>query len=163
MPGGVDSAAVADKRRQGGTRGGKNLRRRKDAISRQSQSPDGAAGTDGEFVSAASACALAGGAGAGEGVEAAVLRIGRLTVQTDKVLGHGSQGTIVYSGQLDDGRQVAIKRLLAAFVDVAKVGGWEGASERGEGRGCDASELKRASMRGVSNGRVTRLGECGLG
>ncbi|KAI8878466.1 hypothetical protein K501DRAFT_228346 [Backusella circina FSU 941] len=37
---------------------------------------------------------------------------------SDTVLGYGSQGTVVYKGQFD-GRQVAVKRLLLDFYDVA--------------------------------------------
>ncbi|PKY06066.1 hypothetical protein P168DRAFT_280913 [Aspergillus campestris IBT 28561] len=47
-----------------------------------------------------------------------VLRIGRLRVFTDVVLGHGSHGTVVYRGSFD-GRDVAVKRMLVEFFDVA--------------------------------------------
>jgi serine/threonine-protein kinase/endoribonuclease IRE1 len=46
------------------------------------------------------------------------LRIGQLRVYTDKVLGHGSHGTVVYKGSFD-GRDVAVKRMLVEFYDVA--------------------------------------------
>lgn len=110
-------AGGADKRRQGGARGGKQLRRRKEAISRQSQD---SVGSNDEPRMPPGWPGSVGAGGLVEGEEVAVMKIGRLIVHTDKVLGHGSQGTMVYSGELDDGRQVAVKRLLAAFVDVAK-------------------------------------------
>lgn len=47
-----------------------------------------------------------------------VLQIGRLRVFTDVVLGHGSHGTVVYRGSFD-GRDVAVKRMLMEFYDIA--------------------------------------------
>ncbi|KAJ5493497.1 Serine/threonine-protein kinase ppk4 [Penicillium diatomitis] len=47
-----------------------------------------------------------------------VIRIGRLEVFTDVVLGHGSHGTVVYRGRFD-GRNVAVKRMLVEFYDIA--------------------------------------------
>ncbi|KAJ6011638.1 Serine/threonine-protein kinase ppk4 [Penicillium sp. IBT 35674x] len=47
-----------------------------------------------------------------------VVRIGRLEVFTDIVLGHGSHGTVVYRGTFD-GRNVAVKRMLMEFYDIA--------------------------------------------
>ncbi|KAJ5390978.1 Serine/threonine-protein kinase ppk4 [Penicillium cataractarum] len=47
-----------------------------------------------------------------------VIRIGRLEVFTDVVLGHGSHGTVVYRGVFD-GRNVAVKRMLMEFYDIA--------------------------------------------
>ncbi|GKZ18524.1 bifunctional endoribonuclease/protein kinase ire1 [Aspergillus brasiliensis] len=47
-----------------------------------------------------------------------VLQIGRLRVNTDVVLGHGSHGTVVYRGSFD-GRDVAVKRMLVEFYDIA--------------------------------------------
>lgn len=47
-----------------------------------------------------------------------VIRIGRLEVFTDVVLGHGSHGTVVYRGTFD-GRNVAVKRMLMEFYDIA--------------------------------------------
>lgn len=38
---------------------------------------------------------------------------------TDRVLGYGSGGTVVYEGRLE-GRRIAVKRLLKAFFDVAE-------------------------------------------
>ncbi|MDI1493311.1 MAG: bifunctional endoribonuclease/protein kinase ire1 [Ramalina farinacea] len=46
------------------------------------------------------------------------LRIGHLTVQTDKLLGHGGHGTVVYKGTFG-GRDVAVKRMLREFFDIA--------------------------------------------
>ncbi|BDD55426.1 bifunctional endoribonuclease/protein kinase ire1 [Monascus purpureus] len=47
-----------------------------------------------------------------------VLHIGRLKVFTDVVLGHGSHGTVVFRGSFD-GRDVAVKRMLMEFYDIA--------------------------------------------
>ena len=47
-----------------------------------------------------------------------VIQIGRLQVFTDVVLGHGSHGTLVYRGSFD-GRDVAVKRMLVEFYDIA--------------------------------------------
>jgi serine/threonine-protein kinase/endoribonuclease IRE1 len=47
-----------------------------------------------------------------------VLQIGRLKVFSDVVLGHGSHGTVVYRGSFD-GRDVAVKRMLVEFYDIA--------------------------------------------
>ena len=46
------------------------------------------------------------------------IRIGRLTVKTDTVLGYGGHGTMVYKGSFD-GRDVAVKRMLRDFFDIA--------------------------------------------
>ncbi|PGG99845.1 IRE protein kinase [Helicocarpus griseus UAMH5409] len=46
------------------------------------------------------------------------IRIGQLKVHTNKVLGHGSHGTVVYKGSFD-GRDVAVKRMLVEFYDIA--------------------------------------------
>ncbi|KKA21762.1 Protein kinase and ribonuclease Ire1 [Rasamsonia emersonii CBS 393.64] len=46
------------------------------------------------------------------------IRIGQLKVFTDTVLGHGSHGTVVYKGSFD-GRDVAVKRMLVEFYDIA--------------------------------------------
>ncbi|KAL3492759.1 hypothetical protein BJX62DRAFT_100056 [Aspergillus germanicus] len=47
-----------------------------------------------------------------------VIQIGRLKVYTTDVLGHGSHGTVVYRGSFD-GRDVAVKRMLVEFYDIA--------------------------------------------
>jgi serine/threonine-protein kinase/endoribonuclease IRE1 len=47
-----------------------------------------------------------------------VIRIGRLQVFTDVILGFGSHGTVVYRGSFD-GRDVAVKRMLMEFYDIA--------------------------------------------
>lgn len=41
----------------------------------------------------------------------------KITVHEDQVIGHGSQGTVVYSG-LFEGRPVAVKRVLKEFFDI---------------------------------------------
>jgi serine/threonine-protein kinase/endoribonuclease IRE1 len=46
------------------------------------------------------------------------IRVGQLKVYSDAVLGHGSHGTIVYKGSFD-GRDVAVKRMLVEFYDIA--------------------------------------------
>ena len=47
-----------------------------------------------------------------------ILHIGKLKVDTRKILGHGSHGTVVFKGSYD-GRGVAVKRMLVEFYDVA--------------------------------------------
>mmetsp|Transcript_8450 Transcript_8450/g.31204 ORF Transcript_8450/g.31204 Transcript_8450/m.31204 type:complete len:931 (+) Transcript_8450:153-2945(+) len=47
-----------------------------------------------------------------------VVHVGRLRVDTQKVLGKGSHGTVVYEGTFD-GRPVAVKRFLAQFYETA--------------------------------------------
>ncbi|KAL4967885.1 bifunctional endoribonuclease/protein kinase IRE1 [Aspergillus stella-maris] len=47
-----------------------------------------------------------------------VIQIGRLKVFSTDVLGHGSHGTVVYRGSFD-GRDVAVKRMLVEFYDIA--------------------------------------------
>jgi serine/threonine-protein kinase/endoribonuclease IRE1 len=47
-----------------------------------------------------------------------VVQIGHLKVQMDNVLGYGSQGTVVYKGSFG-GRDVAVKRMLQEFYDIA--------------------------------------------
>ena len=51
-------------------------------------------------------------------VSGPILRIGSLEVNTEKMIGTGSNGTIVYEGNYD-GRPVAIKRMLIQFFDIA--------------------------------------------
>ena len=58
-----------------------------------------------------------GGAGA-DGERGRGLRVGRLEVRLDQLLGHGSHGTCVYRGALQ-GRPVAVKRMLREFGEVA--------------------------------------------
>ncbi|KNC54557.1 uncharacterized protein AMSG_10407 [Thecamonas trahens ATCC 50062] len=52
------------------------------------------------------------------GSEATTWRIGDITFDTDAVLGKGSHGTVVFRGDIG-GRQVAVKRMLAEFYEVA--------------------------------------------
>ena len=47
-----------------------------------------------------------------------VIQIGHLKVYTDTVLGFGSHGTVVYKGSFG-GRDVAVKRMLLEFYDIA--------------------------------------------
>jgi serine/threonine-protein kinase/endoribonuclease IRE1 len=47
------------------------------------------------------------------------IRMGALTVHDDDVIGTGSNGTVVYSGEFD-GRAVAVKRMLITFVQLAE-------------------------------------------
>eukprot|EP00826_Nyctotherus_ovalis_P051115 TRINITY_DN6373_c0_g1_i2.p1 TRINITY_DN6373_c0_g1~~TRINITY_DN6373_c0_g1_i2.p1 ORF type:complete len:339 (-),score=88.95 TRINITY_DN6373_c0_g1_i2:1179-2195(-) len=49
---------------------------------------------------------------------ASTAQVGKLLICTDKILGYGSLGTIVYEGQFDH-RTVAIKRMLRPFHEVA--------------------------------------------
>ncbi|KAM9972384.1 hypothetical protein ACTFIW_007444 [Dictyostelium discoideum] len=46
------------------------------------------------------------------------VRIGKLEIITNKILGTGSCGTIVYEGKME-GRKVAVKRMLSQFVKFA--------------------------------------------
>jgi hypothetical protein len=99
---------VRVKGRKGGMRGGKNLRRRKEAISRQNGAEEGGAGQGsiGDMDVGTSSASKD------------VLRIGRLEVFKANLLGSGSHGTQVYLGRLDQGRVVAVKRLLKDFFHV---------------------------------------------
>eukprot|EP01113_Clastostelium_recurvatum_P032307 TRINITY_DN4131_c0_g1_i9.p1 TRINITY_DN4131_c0_g1~~TRINITY_DN4131_c0_g1_i9.p1 ORF type:complete len:1068 (-),score=237.66 TRINITY_DN4131_c0_g1_i9:40-3243(-) len=47
------------------------------------------------------------------------IRVGKLELLTELVLGYGSSGTIVFEGRLE-GRRVAVKRMLRQFVDLAQ-------------------------------------------
>ncbi|MCJ1404603.1 bifunctional endoribonuclease/protein kinase ire1 [Xylographa trunciseda] len=51
-------------------------------------------------------------------VSGPIIRIGHLKVQTDIILGFGSHGTVVYRGSFG-GRDVAVKRMLQEFYDIA--------------------------------------------
>ena len=46
------------------------------------------------------------------------LRLGHLTINTDVILGFGGHGTVVYKGTFG-GRDVAVKRMLREFYDIA--------------------------------------------
>ena len=48
----------------------------------------------------------------------AVVKIGKLFIYTNEILGYGSLGTIVYKGEFEN-RTVAVKRMLRPFHDVA--------------------------------------------
>ncbi len=51
-------------------------------------------------------------------VSSPILRMGSLEVNQDEQLGTGSNGTIVFAGKFD-GREVAVKRMLIQFYDIA--------------------------------------------
>ncbi|EFW99769.1 protein kinase and ribonuclease [Grosmannia clavigera kw1407] len=51
-------------------------------------------------------------------VSGPILRMGSLEVDEDQQLGTGSNGTIVFAGRFD-GREVAVKRMLVQFYDIA--------------------------------------------
>lgn len=53
-----------------------------------------------------------------EEVSGPIIRIGALVVNTDKLIGTGSNGTMVFEGTFD-GRDVAVKRMLLQFYDIA--------------------------------------------
>lgn len=52
------------------------------------------------------------------GTGGTVIQIGHLQLDTLQVLGRGSHGTMVYKGSFD-GREVAVKRMLLDFYDIA--------------------------------------------
>ncbi|KAH6671136.1 hypothetical protein B0J14DRAFT_656124 [Halenospora varia] len=51
-------------------------------------------------------------------VSGPIIRIGALEVNTEKLIGTGSNGTMVFEGNFD-GRDVAVKRMLMQFFDIA--------------------------------------------
>ena len=51
-------------------------------------------------------------------VSGPIIRIASLEVNTDKLIGTGSNGTMVFQGKFD-GREVAVKRMLIQFFDIA--------------------------------------------
>lgn len=51
-------------------------------------------------------------------VSGPVIRVGALVVNTEKLIGTGSNGTMVFEGNFD-GREVAVKRMLIQFFDIA--------------------------------------------
>ena len=51
-------------------------------------------------------------------VTPSVVKMGSIEVNTDEQLGSGSNGTLVFSGKFD-GRDVAVKRMLIQFYDIA--------------------------------------------
>jgi serine/threonine-protein kinase/endoribonuclease IRE1 len=51
-------------------------------------------------------------------VSGPILRLGSLEVNTEKLIGTGSNGTMVFEGKFD-GRDVAVKRMLIQFYDIA--------------------------------------------
>jgi serine/threonine-protein kinase/endoribonuclease IRE1 len=53
-----------------------------------------------------------------QAVTGTILRMGLIEVDTEIQLGTGSNGTIVFAGKFD-GREVAVKRMLIQFYDIA--------------------------------------------
>ena len=51
-------------------------------------------------------------------IEGPIIRIGHLSVDTEKILGYGGHGTMVFQGSFG-GRDVAVKRMLKIFYDIA--------------------------------------------
>ncbi|KAH6896043.1 hypothetical protein B0T10DRAFT_587666 [Thelonectria olida] len=51
-------------------------------------------------------------------VTGSIIRMGNIEVNTDEQLGTGSNGTLVFAGKFD-GRDVAVKRMLIQFYDIA--------------------------------------------
>jgi serine/threonine-protein kinase/endoribonuclease IRE1 len=51
-------------------------------------------------------------------VSGPILRLNSLEVNTEKLIGTGSNGTMVFEGKFD-GREVAVKRMLIQFFDIA--------------------------------------------
>jgi serine/threonine-protein kinase/endoribonuclease IRE1 len=51
-------------------------------------------------------------------VSGPILRLNSLEVNTEKLIGTGSNGTMVFEGKFD-GRDVAVKRMLIQFFDIA--------------------------------------------
>ncbi|KAL4993757.1 hypothetical protein BDV10DRAFT_178269 [Aspergillus recurvatus] len=106
------------KARKRGSRGGKSHRRGKKKLESEKEESDHApdslqppAGSDAGLALTRTA--------SNEVFEAdGVIQIGRLKVFTADVLGHGSHGTVVYRGSFD-GRDVAVKRMLVEFYDIA--------------------------------------------
>ncbi|KAI8267262.1 Serine/threonine-protein kinase/endoribonuclease IRE1 [Colletotrichum sp. SAR11_239] len=53
-----------------------------------------------------------------QAVSGPIIRMGNIEVDTDNQLGTGSNGTLVFAGKFD-GREVAVKRMLIQFYDIA--------------------------------------------
>ncbi|KAK7402430.1 bifunctional endoribonuclease/protein kinase ire1 [Neonectria punicea] len=53
-----------------------------------------------------------------QSVTGPIIRMGNIEVNTDEQLGTGSNGTLVFAGMFD-GREVAVKRMLIQFYDIA--------------------------------------------
>lgn len=51
--------------------------------------------------------------------ENGILRVGKLEMRTDRILGYGSSGTVVFEGSIN-GRKAAIKRMLKQFYLMAQ-------------------------------------------
>lgn len=53
-----------------------------------------------------------------QAVTGSIVRMGNIEVDTEKELGMGSNGTVVFAGKFD-GREVAVKRMTIQFYDIA--------------------------------------------
>jgi serine/threonine-protein kinase/endoribonuclease IRE1 len=53
-----------------------------------------------------------------QAVTGSIIKMGNIEVDTDYQLGTGSNGTLVFAGRYD-GREVAVKRMLIQFYDIA--------------------------------------------
>ncbi|KAJ5761228.1 hypothetical protein N7520_008384 [Penicillium odoratum] len=119
--GSQDPDKPAKKKRSRGTRGGKSHRRKKKPGTESEVGEHSDQGIE-QVNRAASQSRLDARMTGNISTEVVqsdgVVRIGRLEVFTDVVLGHGSHGTVVYRGTFD-GRNVAVKRMLMEFYDIA--------------------------------------------
>ncbi|OAL74174.1 IRE protein kinase [Trichophyton violaceum] len=116
------TAKTPRKKARRGRRGGQAHKRGK-KNTQESADPDNppsqSGGSQGARLNSLSDLQLARTSSNTEVIDAdGAIRIGQLKVYTDKVLGHGSHGTVVYKGSFD-GRNVAVKRLLVEFYDIA--------------------------------------------
>ena len=53
-----------------------------------------------------------------QAVSGPIIRMGNIEVNLEEQLGTGSNGTLVFAGKFD-GRDVAVKRMLIQFYDIA--------------------------------------------
>ncbi|KAL8688757.1 MAG: hypothetical protein Q9218_005411, partial [Villophora microphyllina] len=119
----VTSPQTAKKKARRGVRGGKNRKKRSNSKHEQKDSID----QTGDEVLQISpepqiepkvTQVIPDGATDVIEIAAGTIQIGHLKVFTDTVLGHGSHGTVVYKGSFG-GRDVAVKRMLSNFFDIA--------------------------------------------
>ena len=114
------------KPRKRGQRGGKNHRKQKNRENSQSQDDGVATPTVEEVLRNAEKLGDKPGlepdtitvANDMQGVGGSIIRMGNIEVNTDEQLGSGSNGTLVFAGKFD-GREVAVKRMLIQFYDIA--------------------------------------------
>lgn len=81
----------------------------------QRNAPSGAAEGSGEAVALNVEMALSKDTSVAGGP---IINMGSIEVHTDTQLGSGSNGTLVFAGKFD-GRDVAVKRMLIHFYDIA--------------------------------------------